>query len=51
MKAVLQLEKDSLALQVLFSGDKPAKQLVCGMKIGLCMHSFGDVSGGGFGSS
>ena len=49
--AVPRLQQDLLALSILFAGDVPTLRLVRGSRIGICIYSFGDASGGGFGSS
>ena len=49
--AVPRLRYDLEALERLFEGDTPTLRLVRGYRIGICIYSFGDASGGGFGSS
>ena len=49
--AVPRLQHDLFALSKLFEGEVPTLRLVRGLRIGICIYSFGDASGGGFGSS
>ena len=46
-----QLAHDLAALSKLFEGEVPTLRLVRGSRIAICIYSFGDASGGGFGSS
>ena len=51
VSAVPRLKYDLLALAKLFAGKVPTLRLVRGSPITICIYSFGDASGGGFGSS
>ena len=48
---VPRLVQDLAALRELFSGEVPRLRLVQGSQIAISIYSFGDASGGGFGSS
>jgi hypothetical protein len=51
VNTVPRFRNDLLALQSLFSNEKPTLRLVRGNSLGAAMFGFGDASGGGFGSS
>ncbi len=51
VKIVKSLARDLSSLRRLFSHEHPPKRLVRGNKIKEALYSFGDASGGGFGSS
>ena len=51
LKSVPRLSNDLRALKELFSPDTPTLRLIRGLIIKFALFSFGDASGGGFGSS